>query len=169
MAVGRFTDPAIKPCRILEAELITRPSVNDGIRESTNTVRVTFEGRVVPNFIAVGKLHIRARPFLKWPMFCDKCLLWGHTIKFCRRKQKYARCSGEHKEESCTNPTVNKTLCPFCHLKHAKGMANCAYMRKVAKDHMKKQKVEQRARYQQLVSTTHILPPANIRPRSAQY
>lgn len=166
LAVGKFTDPALKPCRILEAEPITRPIAgNIDAREATNTVRVTFEGTVVPNYIAIDNFIIRAPPFLKWPMFCETCLLWGHTNKRCRRKAKCARCGGEHKEDACTNPAANKTICPFCTQIHPKGMVNCPYMKKVAKDHMRKQNADQRAKYQRMVREVHGHPVDIKRPR----
>lgn len=90
--VGTFGDPGLKPCRILHVERVARLSIDSEL-VWTNTVKVTFEGHLLPKYLSICNLRIRTRLFFKSPMFCDKCQAHGHTIKHCRRKIKCARCN----------------------------------------------------------------------------
>lgn len=145
---GRFGDPAIKPVRVLEVKLLTRAVDNSEERVPSNTVKITFEGTVRPKFLCIDYLKIRVRDFTQRAMFCDKCQNFGHTSKYCRRKQKCGRCSESHKTADCNHPTINKSLCPSCNAVHGKAWLDCPYIREVEQANKAKQRAESKKRYQ---------------------
>lgn len=113
--VGIFNNTALPSCKIVHAERLSRlendPDLGKKLVE-TNTVKITFNGHLLPNYIRIGSLRVRVRPFHKKPMFCDKCQNFGHTDRFCRRKPKCAKCSGEHFTTQCRSQNLR---CRFCH------------------------------------------------------
>lgn len=85
-------------------------------------------------------------------MLCTTCQTLGHTSKFCKRKPKCARCGSNHLTTECSNPAVNKPLCPHCARAHPDSRALCPYFQRVAKDFKAKQILASRQRYQQSVA-----------------
>lgn len=50
------------------------------------TVRVVFEGLVMPNHLFIHGLRIRVREFKRKQMFCESCYKYNHTKEFCNNK-----------------------------------------------------------------------------------
>lgn len=146
--VGLFGSTDLRPCRILNAVAVTRTN-DSGVRVWTNTVKITFEGNLVPKYVAIDKLRIPTRLFHKKPMFCDKCQTHGHTAKFCRRQTICARCNCNHSTADCSNPAVNKSLCPRCAKQHSDSRSSCSYFQQVAKDFKTAQLTSSNQRYKQ--------------------
>lgn len=145
---GLFGADGLPPCRILHAEQLVNAQ-----REATNTIKITFEGTLLPKFLGIDNLRIPVRLFWKQPMFCVKCQTHGHTEKLCRRPASCARCGYGHLTADCSNSAVNKTLCPHCAKKHADSRLACPYFQQVTKDFKAKQIASTKQRYQQAVSS----------------
>lgn len=152
---GRFGDPAIKSVRVLQVQLLTRAAVDSEEREPSNTVKITFEGTVRPKFLCVDYLKVRVRDFTQRAMFCDKCQNFGHTSKYCRRKQKCGRCNEGHKTADCNHPTINKSVCPSCNAVHGTAWLDCPYIREVEQANKAKQRAESKRRYQAAKNNAH--------------
>lgn len=164
--VGLFGDVGLPPCRILFAEqLYTRPTGDSAIREATNTVKITFEGTLLPKYVGIDNLRIPVRLFWKPPMFCVKCQTHGHTDKTCRRPVSCARCGYAHLTAACSNAAVNKTLCPHCGKKHADTRLACPYFQQVTKHFQAKQIASSKQRYQQAVASIRQRNAGAQRPR----
>lgn len=164
--LGVFGSAHLRPCRILNAVQLSRTGENN-VRVGTNTVKVTFEGNLVPKYVAIDKLRIPTRLFHKSPMFCEVCQTHGHTNKFCRRKKICARCNDNHGTNECTNPAVNKQLCPRCAKEHPNSRSACPYFQKVAKDYKAAQIASSNQRYQQTLTRLRDLDANGTLPQQA--
>lgn len=161
---GVFGDAGLPTCRILYAERV--PGVDSaGQRTISNTIKVFFEGDLMPKYISIHNLRIPVRLFHKSPMLCTTCQTLGHTSKFCKRKPKCARCGSNHLTTECSNPAVNKLLCPHCARSHPDSRALCPYFQQVAKDFKAKQILSSRQRYQRTVAARGEPNGATQRPQ----
>lgn len=155
-ALGYFGAAGLAPCRILNATQLPGAVGTDGAPTLSNTVKITFEGNLLPKFVGIRNLRIPVRLYTKAPMFCETCQSFGHTIKRCQRNHKCARCDGGHRTADCTNPTVNRNLCPRCAKQHPDSRALCPYFQQVAKDYKAKQIAASRQHYQQTVASLRV-------------
>lgn len=79
---------------------------------NTGLVFVTFGVNILPEFMTVGLLRLRVRPYIPTPMRCFSCHKYGHTSKYCNTKEspKCYNCNNDkhihNKEEKCTNQAV---------------------------------------------------------------
>lgn len=149
---GLFGTDGLLPCRILRAVRLPRAPDAGGAVKMSNTVRITFEGALLPKYVCIRNVRIPVRLFTKGPMFCETCQSIGHTSKRCRRPIKCARCGCGHETADCSNPTVNKTLCPRCAKQHPDSRSLCPFFQQVSKDFKEKQIVANRRRYKQTVA-----------------
>lgn len=152
---GIFDNMLLSPCDIVHAEHIFRigdEAIEPPERILTNTVKVTFEGQVLPSHIVIGGLRVKIRPFHKKPMFCVSCQTFGHTTKYCKRKPKCARCSDAHATASCTADNPASTLCPYCLTEHQDDRRVCSFFNEVNESFKVKQSSRRKTRYQQAVA-----------------
>ena len=86
---GKFRNTTLKDVKIVNAtrfEKLIDEAGNEQRREPTNTVRVTFEGLLLPSYVNVDGLLISVREFKRKQMFCEACLKYNHTISHCNNK-----------------------------------------------------------------------------------
>lgn len=114
--IGKFKNPLLPPVDVLEAvrfEKIIEEAGSEPTRELTNTVRVVFDGLLLPEFLAIDGLLIPVRGFVRKQMFCDICLKYNHTKDHCNNKpykadKKDKKCihcqSDDHKTGDLTCP-----------------------------------------------------------------
>lgn len=151
--VGKFKNPSIKPIKILNVFRFTRESeveddqgnVNKQI-EKTNSVRVTFEGKLLPDYVAVGFLLIPVRMYTRKPMFCENCCRYKHTSKFCCNKPKCIKCGENSHEGDC----VDRTLCIHCEGEHQAGSKDCPQRSYVQQKEVKRMKVNRKKTFADL-------------------
>lgn len=155
--VGGFYNSSLPPVKILHAEQLFRicPS-NLTTRIKTNTIKVIFEGQVLPNFITLEGLRINIRPFYQKPMFCDNCQQFGHTKKFCKRTPKCSVCHGKHSTAICDNPKKNEDLCPYCLTAPKHERLHCSFFEEVKEDFKLRQANIRKTRYAQAVASVRI-------------
>lgn len=75
-------------------------------------VRVTFQGSVLPDFVKILGVVVQVHAFNPKVMYCEKCLRYGHTKKFCSNKTRCQRCGLVHEKESVCE--LSEFLCPNC-------------------------------------------------------
>lgn len=136
---GVFNNSSIPNCDIVHAERLSR--LDDSVTSSrnlieTNTIKVTFVGNLLPNYIYIFGLRVRVRPFFKKPMFCDKCQVFGHTIKFCRSKVRCASCAAEHSTKDCP---FDNSRCPYCRRTDKHERNKCPFFAEVNESFKSKQ------------------------------
>lgn len=154
---GVFNNAAIPPCKIINAERLLRAQVNlpgcERITSMTNTVKIIFDGKILPNYINFLGLRVRVRPFYRKPMFCDKCQKFGHTTKFCRSRAKCAKCASEHFTSEC-QADVNSNNCPYCSTNHENDRNKCPFFCEVNECFQASQNIRRKSRYQHAVATS---------------
>lgn len=79
---------------------------------NTGLVFITFGVNTLPEYLTVGLLRVRVRPYIPTPMRCFSCHKYGHTSKYCSTKDnpKCYNCNNDkhlqNKEDKCTNQPV---------------------------------------------------------------
>lgn len=141
-AMGHFNNP------VLPAVAIKK--VNDAI-EVTNTVKITFDGCILPDYLVIAGLRVRVRAFYSKPMFCKNCCEFNHTEKFCRRKPRCARCGEQHTTSKCDNNNVDRISCPYCQTSHDDTERSCPFFVQVQESYKRSQADKQRAKYSKAV------------------
>lgn len=165
---GIFNNTALAPCKILDAERLARLGdttiQTDRNLMMSNTVKIVFEGKLLPTHILIFGLRIRVRPFFKKPMFCEKCLKFGHTIKVCRMSAKCATCGLDHSTVQCTSKANSK--CPYCLSENQHDRKKCPFFAEVNESFKAKQASRCKSMLQQAANSanreTPITPTQNI-------
>lgn len=167
--VGGFRNTSLAAVKIIHAERIYRadPKSLTG-KILTNTIKVVFEGQLLPHFITLEGLRIIIRPFHQKPMYCDNCQIFGHTAKYCRRKPLCARCAGEHKTILCQDESSINNICPFASCTDASthNKNSCPFFKEVIIDYNKTQTLRQKGRYLHAIAAARSSsqPTANHAP-----
>lgn len=81
---GKFKNSSIPSVTVLDASRFTKAV--DSSRVDTSTVRVTFEGLLLPDHVNLFGLLIPVREFKRRQMFCKLCLRYNHTETHCVNK-----------------------------------------------------------------------------------
>lgn len=82
---------------------------------------ITFNSRVLPDFINIGYLKIKVRPYIPNPMKCRKCLAYGHTKNWCNKSEEFCnKCAQALPHDSCT-----EKLCKNCNGEHYSNFKKC--------------------------------------------
>ena len=114
VGLGKFRNVSMPSVKILHAARFEKiiDEAGEQRREATNTVRVTFDGLLLPEFLNVDGLLIPVREFKRKQMFCELCLKYNHTKSHCNNKP--------HKTET------NEKKCLHCKVDdHQTGEKNC--------------------------------------------
>lgn len=112
---GKFRNPSMPEINVLDAARFARVVEEEDKtqhREMTNTVRVTFDGVLLPEYLTVYGLLIPVREFIKKQMFCELCLKYNHTKSHCNNKPY--------------KPVANDKKCMHCQVDdHQTGEKSC--------------------------------------------
>jgi hypothetical protein len=77
----------------------------------TQTVRVTFEGTLLPKWLQIHGLITKVKLHVPKLMHCDNCLGHGHTSKYCSAKTVCYNCGEPHGIEDCKS---EENFCVHC-------------------------------------------------------
>lgn len=154
---GAFNNNSLVPVGIVHAERISKvnPEYPLTQRYYTNTVKVIFEGQILPNFIQIEGLRIRVRPFHKKPMFCDNCQKFKHTAKYCRSAPKCARCEGNHVTTKCNSIIADNSVCTFCLLSPMHDKKECSFFKEAEEGFNAMQAARRKSRFKYALSTVN--------------
>ena len=124
--IGKFKYPDTPEIPILESFRITKqsdPLSAETGRVPTSFVRVTFAGKVLPDYVVLHGLLLPIKISIRKAMFCDNCLQLNHTAKLCSNKPVCPKCNESHTAAACTiqNP---ESLCKLCSGNHLSGDIN---------------------------------------------
>ena len=108
---GRFKNPNLPEIKVLECRRMYSKD-NMGSYSPNDSFRVTFEGKVLPDFFELYKLRLPVRLFIPKVMSCTNCLQLGHTKTYCSNKTKCCKC-GEIMESNhaCSEQEAKCSLC----------------------------------------------------------
>lgn len=88
----------------------------NGTLIKTGIVFITFGTREIPEYLTVGLLRVRVRPYIPKPMRCFTCHKFGHLSKYCSLKETPTcyNCNNvkhiHNREEKCTK----ESFCVNC-------------------------------------------------------
>lgn len=102
------------PLKVLRVERIMRSLRSEGgenRRVPTSTIKIFFEGNVLPKKIIIFKTRVSIEPFEHRIKRCSKCQRFGHLEFQCRGKQKCEFCAGNHRMVECE---ASRPLCANC-------------------------------------------------------
>lgn len=139
---GVFKNTQMDRAEIVDVYRLSTPATadNENVHSMSNTVKVTFGGRMLPSHIEIRGLLIKVRPWFQRAMFCENCQRFKHTSKYCKSKARCAKCDGEHPTGKCVDQHVDHTVCPYCKTTHAEGQHNCAHFKQANRDYFNAQK-----------------------------
>ncbi|KAK9877889.1 hypothetical protein WA026_020115 [Henosepilachna vigintioctopunctata] len=89
----------------------------------SNTWVLTFEGKMLPNKIAIWGCIRDVTLYVGPVIQCYKCLRYGHTEKNCNGQKKCRNCAEKHDEKECNNS--NNPKCIYCESKHSSTDRTC--------------------------------------------
>jgi hypothetical protein len=98
----------LKEQKVTDIKMLT--STINGHTTNTGVVFVTFGVNVLPEYLTIGLLRVRVRPYIPTPMRCFACHKFGHLSKHCTLKDSPTcyNCNNtkhiHNKEDKCTNP-----------------------------------------------------------------
>jgi len=95
----------------------------NGKRENTETVVLTFSNPQLPEYVNIGFLKYRVKPYIPLPFRCTKCQKFGHSHNTCNGGVVCPRCSGNHSFAECTKKDQPK--CSNCHGDHSAAWSGC--------------------------------------------
>lgn len=155
---GKFSHPDIPTTAILEAtRLSKREAVNSDKFVETSQVKLCFPGTVLPRYVQIEKLLIPVRAYNAKAMFCDRCLRFNHTNRYCNARPVCAKCPGGHLTSECT--ITSSSICSFCRSIHTDS-ETCPFLTEVNESYRTVQENKRRRSYADAVikaanSTTH--------------
>jgi len=95
----------------------------NGQRENTETVVLTFSNSQLPEYVNIGFLKYRVKPYIPLPFRCTNCQKFGHSHNACSKGVVCPRCSGSHSFAECTKKDQPK--CSNCHGDHSAAWSGC--------------------------------------------
>lgn len=138
---GKFRNALLPDVKILDAVRFERVIDEAGVaqrKEPTNTIRVSFEGLLLPESISVDGLLIPVREFKRKQMFCELCLKYSHTKSHCNNKPY--------------KPDVLEKKCVHCKIDdHQTGDKNCPRRKILEKREKGATKETQRKTYAEML------------------
>lgn len=81
--------------KVIEVKRLNRRKVDKaGVATyvPTSTIRITFEGKILPKFVDIYRLPMPVQPYMLPVVQCYSCLLYGHIQKNCNGKSKCKNC-----------------------------------------------------------------------------
>lgn len=119
--IGKFKDSHLKPTKIKFCRQLSKFSETDNCYVPSPGLRITFHGKVLPDFVQYKNIVMPIRPYFPKVMYCINCTQYGHTKKHCSSSVRCCICMGEHAEADCLEESNS---CYRCKQPHDK-ISNC--------------------------------------------
>ena len=93
------------------------PSRNLKERGPNPTIKLSFHGKDLPQYLYCGYAKVRVDPWVKPPTQCRNCwAILSHETRHCRSRQPTCgRCAGQHDTDSCEAGVSRCALCDGSH------------------------------------------------------
>lgn len=93
------------------------------VKGKGNMIVLTFFGTSLPDYIHIGPLRLRVKPFVDRPLQCYSCYEFGHSRKHCTETPRCGRCSilGTHSINECES----RPYCYHCRSDHPLNSRDC--------------------------------------------
>lgn len=129
---GSFKLPGISLIRPVEAYRFKKIS-GDGEEVLSESVKVTFPGRVLPDYFVMYGLRMRLDLYRRKAMFCSKCGSLNHTERGCTNDPKCRVCKESHYTRECKIKTT-EIVCNLCKEEHGLDVKECPKYRAASKN-----------------------------------
>ena len=103
-------------------------NTSSGRKEPAQTLKIDFEGKVLPTKVYIGSISFSVTPYNLPPLRCFKCQKLGHMANGCTRAQICNICSGNHRMQDCDSRADPR--CANCHGAHVASSPICIYNKK---------------------------------------
>lgn len=105
--------------QLIHAERITRWNASEKRAESTETIKLTFRSKNLPDKIKIYDILSKLDYYVPNPIFCVKCLNYGHKQKYCKGVERCNTCAANlpndlQKEEGQIHTCDNIANCKHC-------------------------------------------------------
>lgn len=112
-------------CYTAKVLRVTRLSkFKGGKKELSTTVKIDFEGKILPNKVYLETIAFSVRKYNLPPLRCFKCQGFGHMSNGCTKSDVCNLCSGNHRMQDCTSTTKK---CANCAGPHVASARECQY------------------------------------------
>ena len=104
----------LKPQNVTDLRFHT--VTTNGTTKKTGIVFITFGTREVPEYLTVGLLRVRVRPYIPTPMRCFSCHKFGHLAKHCNMKDTPTcyNCNNTKHIHNREDKCLNESYCVNC-------------------------------------------------------
>lgn len=96
---------------ILGIERLTSWDFENKIAKPSTSIKISFRSTNIPDKVYIAFNPVKVELFIQRPLFCRKCLTYGHPVKYC--KSKIPRC-GNCSEPEHDTQNMCQTKCAFC-------------------------------------------------------
>ena len=105
----------------------------DGQSVPTENVVVGFSGDL-PQYVYLGCLRYKVKPYIPQPIRCTKCQTFGHVAANCRREVRCVRCGKGHPVDNCPiKDNLAQAVCVNCKGNHSAAFKGCSKYQQVSK------------------------------------
>ena len=106
---------------------------SSGDRTRTGNVVLSFTGEL-PDYVYVGCLRYKVKPYIPQPTRCAKCQGYGHIAAHCRRQARCVRCGEGHNVTDCpVKDDLTQAVCVNCKGQHSAAFKGCSKYQEVSK------------------------------------
>lgn len=114
-------DFCVSSAKVIKAERLNRlVRPKDGspsFLSPSTTIKVTFQSQVLPPYLVIHSVRSPIVPFIPKPIFCHKCLRYGHRSLGCRSKARCPACGEDHGVMVCVKQDTPECIhCKGDHL-----------------------------------------------------
>ena len=153
--------------KVLAIERLKRRA--GALRVDSLSVKITFEGNLLPDAIAIEWSHYKVSPYVQPPLQCFKCQRMGHVAARCNSKTRCMLCSGDHSRAECTaEPADHK--CANCKGDHRANDPNCPHYKQAKEVEVLRSTQKERMNFHQarkLLTQKEVIP--NYDPPRGSY
>jgi len=106
---------------------------SSGNRVRTGSVVLSFVGEL-PEYVYLGCLRFKVKPYIPQPTRCAKCQGYGHIAAYCRRQVRCVRCGEGHSVSDCpVKDDLTQAVCVNCKGQHSAAFKGCSKYQEVSK------------------------------------
>ena len=88
----------------------------------------------LPEFVFIGFLRYKVKPYIPQPIRCNKCQGYGHIAAHCKRQVRCVRCGEGHGMDECpAKNDITKAVCVNCKGQHSAAFKGCSKYQEVSK------------------------------------
>ena len=132
--------------KVLAIERLKRRA--GAIRVDSLSVKITFEGNILPEAISIEWSHYKVSPYVQPPLQCFKCQRMGHVAARCNSQTRCMLCSGNHNRTDCTvDPAEHK--CANCKGEHRANDPICPHYKQAKEVEVLRSTQKERMNYHQ--------------------